>query len=128
MTPGLLKSWRRKNNLWKAFKLAKPSLNAARLQQFKLYRNVFNSLCRKAKFLYYSKKFSDCGKDIRKTWQVINSVLKRSSPAPFIPPSLVVGDVVVEGILSVQEAFTSYFANIGKTTASSVRSSQSQPD
>ena len=128
MTPGLLKSWRRKNNLWKAFKSAKPSLNAARLQQFKLYRNVFNSLCRKAKFLYYSKKFSDCGKDIRKTWQVINSVLKRSSPAPSIPPSLVVGDVVVEGIPSVQEAFTSYFANIGKTTASSVRSSQSQPD
>ncbi|KAK2706897.1 hypothetical protein QYM36_014811 [Artemia franciscana] len=81
-----------------------------------------------AKFLYYSKRFSDCGKDIRKIWQESISVLKRSSPAPSIPPSLVAGDAVVEGVPSVQEAFTLYFTNIGKTTASSVRSSQSQPD
>ena len=59
---------------------------------------------------------------------MINSVLKRSSPAPSIPPSLKVGNVVVEGVPSVQEAFTSFFANVGKTTASSVRSSLSQPD
>jgi len=59
---------------------------------------------------------------------VNNSVHKRSDPAPSIPPSQVAGDVVVEVVLSVQEVFTSYFANIGKTTTSSVRSSQSQPD
>ena len=128
MTPGLLRSWRRKNNLWKAYKSAKPSSSAARLQLFKLYRNVYNSLCRKAKSLYYSNKFSECGKDIRKTWQVINSVLKPSSRTSSVPSSLLVDGVVVEGELSVQEAFTSYFANIGKTTASSVSSSPSQPD
>jgi hypothetical protein len=90
--------------------------------------HVFNSLFQKTQFLYYSKKFSDCGKDIRKTCQVINSVLKRSSRTSSIPPCLVVGDVVVEVVPCVQEAFASYFANIVKNTASSVRSSQSMPD
>ena len=59
---------------------------------------------------------------------MINSVLKRSFPAPSVPSSLLVGDVAVEGIPSVQKALTSFFANVGKTTASSVRSSLLQPD
>ena len=59
---------------------------------------------------------------------MINYVFKRSSLAPSTPSTLAVGNVVVEGIPSVQEALTLYFANIGKATASSVRFSQSQPD
>ena len=56
--------------------------------------------------------------DIRETWQRIKSVLKRFFQAPFVPPSLVVDSVVVEGGPSIQEAFISYFTNIGKTIAS----------
>ena len=119
MNPGLLKSWRRKNNLWKAFKSAKSLLNVD-LQQFKLYRNVFSSLSRKARILYIPKNSLDCGKDVLKTWQVINFVLKRSCLAPFIPSSLSLPNLsllslqLVEGVPSVQEAFTSYFSILAK--------------
>ena len=57
---------------------------------------------------------------------MINFVLKRSCLAPFIPSSLVVYDVVVEGVPSRSIYITFFY--IGKTTASSIRSLQSQPD
>ena len=128
MTPGLLKSWRKKNYLWKAYRCSKPFSRDSRLQLFKAYRRVYNSLCRRAKSLFYHRKFSACGKDIRKTWQVINSVIRPSFLPPSVPSSVVIDGKNVEGELKVQDAFTSYFANIGKTTASSVSPSSYLPD
>ena len=125
MTPGLLRSCRRKNNLWRAFKSASPSMKAICFQRFKIYRNIYNSVCRKAKSQYYFNCFSDCGKDIRKTWQVINSVLRPSFQSPSTPSFLDLDGKIIEGELNVQDAFTSYFANIGKRTASAVGSSPS---
>ena len=85
-------------------------------------------LFRKAKSLFYYRKFSACGKDIRKTWQVINSVIRPSFLPPSVPLSVVIDRKNVEGELKVQDAFASYFANTDKTTASSVRPSSPVPD
>ena len=126
MTSGLLKSWRRKNNLWRYYKCATLSTSAIRLCQFKIYRNIYNSLCRKAKSLYYLNNFAACNKDIRKTWKVINSVLKPGSQYSSLPMSLVIGDETVEGELNVQEAFTSFFASIGNNIASTATLSRSK--
>ena len=49
--PGLFKGWRKKNNLWKAYRSSKPFLRYSRLIPFKAYRRVYNSLCRKGKSL-----------------------------------------------------------------------------
>lgn len=85
-------------------------------------------MCRKAKSLYYLNNFAACGNDIRKTWKVINSVLKPGSQSSSLPMSLVIGDKAVEGELNVQEAFTSFFANIGKNITSTVTLSRPKPD
>ena len=113
MTPGLLKRWRKKNYIWKAHSCSKPFSCDSRLQLFKAYSRVNNSLWRKAKSLFCYRKFSVCGKDIRKTWQVINSIIRPSFLPPSVPSSVVIDGKNVEGELKVQEAFTSYFANIG---------------
>jgi len=97
MTPGLLKSWRKKNYLWKAYRCSKPFSRDSRLQLFKAYRRVYNSLCRRAKSLFYHRKFSACGKDIRKTWQVINSVIRPFFLPPYVPSSVVIDGKNVEG-------------------------------
>ena len=125
MTPGLHKSWKRKNYLWKLYKA---SSSASHHQRFKAYRNIFNSLCRKAKSQYYHRKFSECGKDVGKTWKIINSVLKPTPPPPSVPTTLIVDGKIVQGEENVQLELTSYFANIGKTTASSVSSTTPRCD
>ena len=111
MTSGLHKSWKRKNYLWKLYK-ASPSL--AHHERFKAYRSIFNSLCRKAKSQYYHRKFSECGKDVRKTWYLINSVLRPTPPLPSVPSMLIIDGKTVQGDVDVQLELTSYFANIGK--------------
>ncbi|XP_065571426.1 uncharacterized protein LOC136034173 [Artemia franciscana] len=119
MTSGLHKSWKRKNYLWKLYK-ASPSL--AHHERFKAYRSIFNSLCRKAKYQYYHRKFSECGKDVRKTWYLINSVLRPIHPLPLVPSMLIIDGKIVQGDVDVQLELTFYFANIGKVTASSASS------
>ena len=54
MTSDLHKSWKRTNHLWKLYK---DSSSVAHHERFKAYRSIFNSLCRKAKFQHYHRKF-----------------------------------------------------------------------
>ena len=85
-------------------------------------------MCRKAKSLYYLTSFAACDKDIRKTWKVINSVVKPASQSSSLPMSQVIGDETVEDELNVQEAITSFFASIGKNIASTATLSRSELD
>ena len=60
--------------------------------------------------------------DVRKTWYIINSVLR---PTPLLPSvsSMLIFDIkTVQGDADVQLELTSYFANLGKATASSATS------
>ena len=110
------------------WKLYKASSSLAHHERFKAYRNIFNSLCQKAKSHYYHRKFSECGKDVRKTWYLINSVLRPTPPLPSVPSRLKIDGKTVQGDVDVQLELTSYFANIGKVTASSASSATSRCD
>ena len=52
LTSGVLKSIKRKQNLWKEYK-KRP--NKAKLEAFKLYRNFLKSIIRRAKTVYFTK-------------------------------------------------------------------------
>ena len=95
MTSRLLKSLRRKNNLWRSYKCATLPASAIHLCQFKIYQNIYNSLCRKAESLCYLNNFAACDNDIRKTWKIINFVLKPGSQSSSLPMSMVIGDEAV---------------------------------
>ncbi|XP_065562565.1 uncharacterized protein LOC136028666 [Artemia franciscana] len=125
MTSDLHKSWKRKNYLWKLYKA---SSSEAHLERFKAYRSMFNSLCWKAKSQYYYRKFYECGKDVRKTWHLIISVLRPTPPLPSVPSTVILDGRTVQGDADVQLELTSYFVNIGKATASSASSASSRCD
>ena len=99
-----------------------------RLCQFKIYRNISNSLCRNAKSLYYLNNFAVRGNDVGKTWKVINYVVKSGSHYCSLPMSLVIGDEALEGELNVQEALASFFTSFGKNIASTVTLSRPKLD
>ena len=77
---------------------------------------------------YYHRKFSECGKVVRKTWYLINSVLRLTPPPPSVPSMLIIDGKIFQGEEDVQLELTSYFANIEKTTASSTSSATSRCD
>ena len=72
--------------------------------------------------------FFECGKDVRKTWYLTNSVLRPTPPLPSVPSMLILDGKTIQGDTDVQLELTSYFANIGKVTASSASSASSPCD
>ena len=63
MTPGILKSSRKKQKLYD--KYIKSKLASAQ-KKYKEYVKVFNKLIKKAKIYYYSDKLKKCNNDIKK--------------------------------------------------------------
>ena len=92
LTSGVLKIIKRKQNLWKEYK-KRP--NKAKLEAFKLYRNFLKSIIRRAKTVYFTKRFADCGKNIKKTWDMIKEVSRPSMKPEGLPKSLIVDDQLV---------------------------------
>ena len=73
LTKALLKSIKRKNNLYKKY-LRVPSMVNASL--YKTYKNKLNHTVRLAKRLYYEKKLQDVKSNTHATWKILNEVLR----------------------------------------------------
>ena len=91
-------------------------------EKYKLYKNLYNSLCRKAEKLYLSEQFLTKSKDIKATWRLINSTLGRASKkggklAEFFRDKhgtkITTADCIAEG-------FNNYFATIGQNLADKI--------
>ena len=63
MTPGLVKCANREAYLWKVYK---NHLKPERHHRFKENRNIFKLATRSIQTDYSSRKFSECGRDIKK--------------------------------------------------------------
>ena len=73
-------------------------------------------MIRRAKSSYYASKFLECKTDMRKTWKVINSVIRPSSHSPDIPTKLDIDGVLIEGPCEIKNSLASYFASVGEKT------------
>jgi hypothetical protein len=70
MTPGLIISRIHKLELQKK-SIIDPTLY---LDRYRRYRDVFNSLVRASKKIYYDAKFSQHSKDPKKIWSLLNDI------------------------------------------------------
>jgi hypothetical protein len=70
MTKGLLISRRRKNKLYKV-QIAHPTHD--NVMFFKRYRNIYNSLLRKSKKLYFEEAMQKFKSKPKKIWEILNS-------------------------------------------------------
>ena len=65
---------------------------------------------------YYVSNFLECKRDVRKTWKVINFVIRPSSHSPDISAKLDVGGVLIEDPCEIKNSLASYFASVGEKT------------
>ena len=77
MTSGLIKCSRKCDRLY-AKSIGKGQ-NTESCQNFTRYRNVYNSIKRKAKAKYFTDILQNYANDIRKTWRVLNSITGRKN-------------------------------------------------
>ena len=101
-------------------KLKNPSMENC--EKYKLYKNLYNSLCRKAEKLYLSEQFLAKSKNIKATWRLINSTLGRASKkggklAEFFRDK---NGTKITTADSIAEGFNNYFATIGQNLADKI--------
>ena len=119
VTKSILVSLARRQQLYKKSAL---SNSISDVNIYKAYSNKLNSILRKAKLNYLSDRFKNAEGNPRKTWNVINSVIKPNKPE--IVSSLVDG----ENIRQTTERMCEHFSSVGGRLASSVEQHASDGD
>jgi len=74
MTNGILTSRQRKNHLY-SVSLKNPS--PVNSNNFKKFRNIYNTVLRASKKLYYEYQLKNNLTNLKKTWQIINTAIKK---------------------------------------------------
>jgi hypothetical protein len=122
MTNGLV-SRINKNHLHK-ISLIKPS--ASNIQTYKTYRNIYNSLIRKSRKMYFRQKLNYFRKNPKNTWMVLKEAMGGGAPLDDI------SDISVNGMhisdkTQMADEFNNFFSCIGKQIPNSIPSSTIDP-
>ena len=80
MTIGLLTSRRTKNELHKKY-IQNPTVQ--NFDRYKKFRNIFNTLLRKSKILYYETNLNLHSRDPRKTWDILREIIGKKNHTPI---------------------------------------------
>lgn len=109
MSKGLLIS---RNVKLKLARKAKASKLTGDVEKFKKYRNVYNTLVRKAKLLHYNREILKAGSDSKKMWKTINEACNRNCEQDKIE-KIKVGNTVLSNETDIANAFGKFFSDIG---------------
>jgi len=124
MTQGLMISRITKNYLHKAI-IINPT--EANIQIYKAYRNLYNSLIRKSKNLYYASSLNENRKKPKKVWDTINEALQNCKTSHTIPDLTVNGDILTDD-KSKADAFNNFFTGIGNKITDAIPQGSKSPN
>ena len=76
------------------------------------YKNILKQLLRQEEKKYYEHLFAKKANDIRQTWKLINSILKRDT-RDASPSIFMINNVLTRDKNEIVKAFNQYFTEIG---------------
>jgi len=117
---GLLKSSRHLHRLYHKA-IGKPP-NDDTHQKYKQYRNILNNLKRTAKQEYYKREFEKHKNSIKKTWQIINNILNKTSN------KFTILDFFNAEPKAVANEFCIYFSEVGSNFAKNIPCGKYAPE
>ena len=116
MTKGLLTSRITKIKL---LKLSAKLQTSVASEAFRRYRNIYNSVLRASKKLYYKDQLKNNCKNPRKIWELIKEVSTGKKSTSSIE-KLQIDGKIVEDKQEIAEHFNKFFAKVGKEISDSV--------
>ncbi len=126
ITKGIIKSSKTLDNLYMKT-LYKPKHHAAHYQ-FRTYRNKFNKLKKKLKQNYYHDLFVKYDKDIRKSWEVMRMIIKKTNDKTAISDTFMLNDTKLSEPRDIANAFCDYFTNVGPNLSEKIPVSKKRFD
>ena len=116
ITESITKSSKKKQKLYERFLKNRTPQNE---QKYKNYKNLLETIKKKAKKIYYSNKLLKCTGDIKKTWTVMKDIIAKSKiKSTNLPRKLTINKVDVYNKPDIVDAFNDFFTYIGQKLAS----------
>lgn len=116
MTRGLLKSTKTKQNLYKKF-IKYPTIENKSI--FNNYRNKYKLIRIRTEQLYYTNEFAKHSNDIKKTWQIIRSIVKTSNSDVMIKEINIEGSPVNDPERMAKH-FNEYFTGLAQSLSDKI--------
>ena len=124
MTPGLLISRKQKIKLClQATKDRTPESIA----NYKRYRNIFNTLLRKSKKMYFNSNFEKFKKNPRRTWDLLKEAANIKKSSDKVEKIVINNDIITDQRL-IANHFNDYFSKIGVEIAQTVTETLTKPE
>ena len=116
MTKGLLKSSKRKQKLYEKFLKKRTSRNES---IYKAYKSLFESLKKKSKKIYYTRRLENYQNDIKKSWDVIKEIIvgAKSTKVNF-PKRMIIDGQKIFDQGKIANCFNKFFVDTGPKLAS----------
>jgi hypothetical protein len=122
ITKGILKSLRTKDKLHSKLKKAKTENQIEILKrQYTRFRNIYQSVIRNAKKLYWENKFTECKSNIKLTWKNLNNILHRTANKKDFPNYFINNEHQISDHNDIANAFNQYYVNVGPKLAEQIR-------
>lgn len=123
LTTGLLTSRKTKNILHKK-SISDPS--PTNISKFKTYRNLYNTLLKKSKLLYFHDKLQKNSKNPSKIWETFNEITGKQPNKIKISEINDNGTILTEDI-DIAQHFNSFFSKIGQKISDSISKTETDP-
>jgi hypothetical protein len=123
MTKGLLISRRRKNYLFSK-QIVNPT--PSNVMTFKTYRNIYNSLLRKSKKLYFENVLHKFKTKPKKLWEILNYSQGKERKSNKIN-DILSGNSYTNDPKLMAQSFNDHFVNIGIEIANSIEQCNTDP-
>lgn len=117
ITPGILISIRKKNNLYKKWLIKRSNESLAK---YKGYKNRLTYIIRNAEKLYYENRFLELSNDIKNTWKLIKSVINENNSKHDSIHEMSINGQTTSDKFTIANKFNDYFVNIGKDLSKTI--------
>ena len=124
MTQGLLVSRLSKIKL---HKISIQSPSTMNIERYKKFRNIYNSVMRASKKLYFEKNLKLAKKNPKKSWQLIKEAMGSQTQPMKINEIFVEGACITDPP-QIANSFNKFFASAGKNVSNSVPPSPIPPE
>ena len=124
ISKGILKSIKIKHTMYKTHFLSR---DPSKVCEFKKYSNRSNYLKNISKKTYFCKRFDLCKGNLKATWKLIGTLIKRKTKAQSTPLRIVRNNKAYTNNADIADQFNKHFINVGPLLASKIENSNENP-
>ena len=118
LTQGLKRSARKCLQIYKS--VARKDRSSPDFLNYKTYRNLLNSVRRKAKFEYYKKLIEENRYNSKKVWAVIHKLVGKLNNKNELSDEILVDGIRESQANTISDAFAKYYSEVGKRLANKI--------